>query len=65
MNDTGIIDVTLPVNAIIARYPATVAVFKAHGVDACCGGARPVAEAATRHGIDLADLVADLAKATA
>ncbi len=48
------------VNDIIARHPATVAVFNAHGIDACCGGAVSVAEAAARDGADLAALLADL-----
>lgn len=63
MNETGIIDVTHTVNAIVTRFPGTVTVFKAHGIDACCGGALPLAEAATRHRINLDGLVEDLARA--
>jgi len=48
------------VNDVIARHPATVAVFNAHGIDACCGGAAPIAEAAQRDGADLEALLADL-----
>ena len=42
----------LTVNEAIGRYPATVAVFNAFGIDACCGGAAPLAEAAVRDGAD-------------
>ncbi len=65
MNVTDVIDPAETVNAIITRLPATVGVFTAYGIDACCGGALPLAEVATRHRIDLADLVADLARAAA
>ncbi len=56
-------DPTLTVNALIARYPETVATFNAFGIDACCGGAVPVREAALRDGADPDDLVAALAQA--
>jgi iron-sulfur cluster repair protein YtfE (RIC family) len=42
----------LTVNEAIRRFPATVAVFNAFGIDACCGGAAPLAEAAVRDGAD-------------
>jgi iron-sulfur cluster repair protein YtfE (RIC family) len=50
----------LSVNETIRRYPGTVAVFRLHGIDACCGGPLPVAEAAARHGIDLDALLTEL-----
>jgi len=50
----------MTVNEIIARSPATVAVFNAWGIDACCGGAVPLAEAAERDGADLDGLLAAL-----
>ncbi len=43
---------SLSVNDVIQRYPAVVAVFSRYGIDSCCGGALPVAEAASRHKID-------------
>jgi regulator of cell morphogenesis and NO signaling len=46
----------LSVNEAIRRYPATVEIFNRHGIDACCGGASPVAEAAVRDGADTAAL---------
>ncbi len=42
----------LTVNDIIRLWPATVAVFNSWGIDACCGGAVPVREAAERDGAD-------------
>jgi regulator of cell morphogenesis and NO signaling len=47
----------MTVNETIQRFPRTVAVFDAHGIDACCGGALPVAEAAARHDIALPELL--------
>jgi regulator of cell morphogenesis and NO signaling len=40
------------VNEAIAANPAAVEVFARFGIDACCGGALTIAEAARRHGID-------------
>jgi hypothetical protein len=54
------IDPAWTVNEVVRRHPATVAVFNAFGLDACCGGAHPVREAAGRHGVDLGALVAAL-----
>jgi iron-sulfur cluster repair protein YtfE (RIC family) len=51
------IDADLTVNEAIRRYPATVAVFNDFGIDACCGGAAPLAEAAVRDGADPAALL--------
>jgi iron-sulfur cluster repair protein YtfE (RIC family) len=52
MTDLETIPADLTVNEAIRRYPATVAVFNAFGIDACCGGAAPLAEAAVRDGAD-------------
>ncbi len=49
------------VNDTIRRFPLTVAVFNAHGIDACCGGAASLADAAERDGADLPRLLAELA----
>jgi len=59
---TGITPETT-VNQAAARFPATLRVFSAHGIDACCGGAKPLAEVATRHGLELDDLLAQLREA--
>jgi iron-sulfur cluster repair protein YtfE (RIC family) len=52
MTNTDPIDAHLTVNEAIRRFPATVAVFNDFGIDACCGGAAPLAEAAVRDGAD-------------
>jgi regulator of cell morphogenesis and NO signaling len=57
------IDPTLTIGEIVRRYPTTLAAFNAHGLDICCGGALPLVEAAERHGLDLAELLAALARA--
>jgi regulator of cell morphogenesis and NO signaling len=44
---------TMTVNEAIRRFPAMVAVFTNYGIDACCGGALPIGEAAQRHGVPL------------
>ena len=42
----------LTVNEAIRLFPAAVAVFNHFGIDACCGGAVPVRDAALRDGAD-------------
>ena len=51
----------LTVNELIRTVPATVQVFNAFGIDACCGGAVPVRQAALRDGADPEALLAALA----
>ena len=55
-----VLDCTQTVNETLRRFPATVTVFKAYGIDSCCGGALPVSEAAQRHGVDPDDLWSEL-----
>ena len=50
----------MTVDEVIQRFPAAVAVFKRFGIDACCGGALPIREAARRHGKDEKELLAAL-----
>jgi iron-sulfur cluster repair protein YtfE (RIC family) len=52
MKDLEAIDAGLTVNETIRRFPATFGVFKEFGIDTCCGGAAPLAEAAERKGAD-------------
>lgn len=52
---------SMPVNEAIRLFPDTVGVFNDFGIDACCGGASPISEAAARDGADLAALLAALA----
>ncbi len=63
MNDMSIADAVATeatVNELIAAYPATVEVFNRFGIDACCGGAVQVVEAAVRDGADADALLAEL-----
>lgn len=59
------IDPAWSVNEIVARYPATVAVFNRFGIDSCCGGAVALEEAAQRDGVQLETLVEELREAVA
>lgn len=54
---------TATVHEAIQSLPGAFELFRRHGIDACCGGDLPVAEAARRHGIDLATLLAELERA--
>lgn len=48
------------VNEVIRTHPETVEVFNRFGIDACCGGAAPITEAALRDGADPAELIRSL-----
>lgn len=50
----------MTVNEAIRRFPATVEIFNRYGIDACCGGSAPVAEAAVRDGADPVALQTEL-----
>lgn len=52
------------VNEVTQEHPETLEVFHRHGLDCCCGGSRPVGEAAERHGVDRDTLVRDLEAVT-
>lgn len=56
---------TMTVETIARRWPATVEVLEAHGLDLCCGGSRSLAEAAQEHGLPLEPLVERLRAAGA
>jgi regulator of cell morphogenesis and NO signaling len=45
---------------IATRLPGATAVFRAHRIDYCCGGARPLAEAAAERAVPLAQIEAEL-----
>jgi regulator of cell morphogenesis and NO signaling len=47
------VDPTTTVNEMLVTYPETVSVFNQFGIDACCGGAASLAEAARRDGADV------------
>jgi iron-sulfur cluster repair protein YtfE (RIC family) len=48
------------VNEAIKQVPEAVAVFKRVGIDACCGGALPIGDAAKRHKLNAEDLLNEL-----
>lgn len=53
------------VKDVVERYPQTASVFSHHGIDTCCGGALPIAQAAAAHGINLDGLLGALNAAIA
>ena len=57
------IDTNVAVNEMVARHPETMPVFNRFGLDTCCGGGAPIAEAARRDGVDLDELVKALGDA--
>ena len=65
MQSTTNIDIIATVNEIVAQYPDTIAVFNRFGIDSCCGGGVPLADAARRDGADLGALLAALQEAIA
>lgn len=48
------------VSDLAASAPATIKVFQQHGIDFCCGGHRPIAEACAEHAVDEGRLLAQL-----
>jgi regulator of cell morphogenesis and NO signaling len=46
------------VNDLLRRWPGAVATLNAFGIDACCGGAMPLREAAEEAGVALDELLA-------
>lgn len=57
------IDPKMKVADLYRFYPETLPVLAKHKLDLCCGGMRPIEEAARRHGIDLAQLLRELSEA--
>ncbi|SFU35166.1 iron-sulfur cluster repair di-iron protein [Alicyclobacillus macrosporangiidus] len=45
------------VGDVVTRFPGAANVFRAYGVDFCCGGHRSIAEAAKEQGISVNELV--------
>jgi regulator of cell morphogenesis and NO signaling len=45
---------------LATHHPATIRVFQRHGIDFCCGGARPLAEVCQELGLSFGDLEREL-----
>ncbi len=45
------------VNETLRKFPVTTGVFNQFGIDACCGGAVSISEAATRDGANPDELL--------
>lgn len=52
-------------NELVARAPEALPVLQRFGLDTCCGGALPLAEAARHHNLSLDALVEALHEALA
>ncbi len=57
---TNTIEASAIVNETLRQYPETTGVFNQFGIDACCGGATSITEAAVRDGADPAALLSAL-----
>ena len=56
----GLADQT--VAEIATRLPGATAIFRAHKIDYCCGGARPLAEAAAERSVAIDVIESELAQ---
>lgn len=50
---------------LVTQRPGRSAVFERYGIDYCCGGRRPLAEACAAHGVDAQEVIAALEAADA
>jgi iron-sulfur cluster repair protein YtfE (RIC family) len=48
------------INLIVARYPQALPILQRFGLDACCGGALRLRDAARRHQLDADEVLAAL-----
>jgi regulator of cell morphogenesis and NO signaling len=62
---TTAIDLNATVGELVARQPALSRVFEEVGVDYCCGGKKPLAEACRQKGLNPVELAARLEAAAA
>jgi iron-sulfur cluster repair protein YtfE (RIC family) len=63
MNSEVAVTPQLKLNEVVRRFPQTVRVFHRFGLDTCCGGAKPIEEAARLHGLELEELLGELNRA--
>lgn len=54
------LDATTTVRDLVTRHPGARRALEALGLDVCCGGGRPVSEAASAAGVDLSAVLAAL-----
>ncbi|MFQ5455180.1 MAG: DUF542 domain-containing protein [Nitrospirota bacterium] len=59
----SIIKEDMVINDVIKEHPDALHVFKGYSIDACCGGAFSIKEAAKRHGVPLDKLLISLNQA--
>jgi regulator of cell morphogenesis and NO signaling len=57
------VDPASTLNELVGKDPRALPVLDRFGLDTCCGGALPLEEAARRHGVELAELLATLEEA--
>jgi regulator of cell morphogenesis and NO signaling len=50
------------VGTVATQHPLTTRVFARHGIDFCCGGGKPLAEACSAIGVDTDSVIAELEK---
>lgn len=54
------ITATMTLNEISLAAPRSLEVFARHGLDSCCGGAKPLALVCERHGLHLDEVLKEL-----
>jgi iron-sulfur cluster repair protein YtfE (RIC family) len=55
-----VITAAMTLNEIALVVPRAVEVFARHGLDACCGGAKPLVLVCDKHGLDLEAMLGEL-----
>jgi uncharacterized protein involved in response to NO len=63
METPRFLDPSTPVKDILEQYPHLQSVLAAHGLDTCCGGVHPLAQACQAKGVAVAEVLADLESA--
>ena len=63
METERLFDARLPVKILIERFAVARSVLAAHGLDTCCGGEHPLAQACAAKRVSLEEVLADLESA--